>query len=207
MIIPKPKQYEEVGELTVACAISADGELAFCKKAFKRMVKKAYGVSLVDGDEGLSVAYDASLEEEEYKIDGATVYASTLFGAKNGLASVLQLIKKADKEGIVLTETKVQDRPDKDFRAFMAAGSKITDTVREIKYFKAERIGDDIIFTVAADGFLYNMVRIFVGTMLAVAEGKVAPDAVPGIIDSRDRKNAGITVPAHGLYLNRVVFR
>ena len=120
MIVPKPKQYEELGEITLASALCADAELAFCKKAFKRIFKKIYGVTLADGEGGVVVKYDASLEEEEYKIEGATVYASTLFGAKNGLASIFQLIKKADKEGIVLTETKVQDKPDVDFRAFFA---------------------------------------------------------------------------------------
>ena len=94
-----------------------------------------------------------------------------------------------------------------DFRAFMASGSDIADTTRTVRSVSVTRAGDYVYLRIAADGFLYNMVRIFVGTMLAVAEGKVVPDALPGIIDSRDRKNAGITVPAHGLYLNRVVFR
>ncbi len=93
----------------------------------------------------------------------------------------------------------------KDFRAFMAAGSKITDTVREIKYFNAKRDGDLITFTVAADGFLYNMVRIMVGT---VAERASGTEGMPisDIILSRDRSNAGITAPAKGLFLNKVFY-
>lgn len=93
----------------------------------------------------------------------------------------------------------------KDFRAFMAAGSKITDTVREIKYFHARREGDDIIFTVAADGFLYNMVRIMVGTVAERASGTKGMD-ITEIIESRDRSNAGITAPAEGLTLNKVFY-
>lgn len=119
MIVPKPKRYEEKGELAIACVITADAELAFSKKAFKRMAKKIFGVSITDGEGGFAVKYEASLAEEEYRIEGATVYASSLFGAKNGLSSMLQLVKKADKEGIVLTEANVLDKPDKDFRAFM----------------------------------------------------------------------------------------
>ena len=93
----------------------------------------------------------------------------------------------------------------KDFRAFMAAGSKITDTVREIKYFKAEQNGENIVFTVAADGFLYNMVRIMVGTVVELASGgKGKP--ISEIIESRDRANAGITAPAKGLFLNKVFY-
>ena len=92
-----------------------------------------------------------------------------------------------------------------DFSAFMAAGSKITDAVREIKYFNAVREGDRIIFTVAADGFLYNMVRIMVGTVVEAASGgKSMP--IQEIIESRDRANAGITAPAMGLTVNRVFY-
>ncbi len=93
----------------------------------------------------------------------------------------------------------------KDFCAFMAAGSKITETVREVKYFRAEREGDRVIFTVAADGFLYNMVRIMVGTVVSAASGtKTMP--ISEIIESRNRANAGITAPAKGLFLNRVFY-
>ena len=94
-----------------------------------------------------------------------------------------------------------------DFRAFMASGSDIADTTRTVRSVSVTREGSVVRLRIAADGFLYNMVRIFVGTMLSVNEGKLTPDDIPAVIDSRDRKNAGITVPAHGLYLNRVVFR
>ncbi len=94
-----------------------------------------------------------------------------------------------------------------DFRAFMASGSDIADTTRTVRSVSVVRCGSVVRLRIAADGFLYNMVRIFGGTMLAVGEGKISPEDIPAIIDSRDRKNAGITVPAHGLYLNRVVFR
>ncbi len=94
-----------------------------------------------------------------------------------------------------------------DFRAFMASGSDIAETTRTVRSVSVIREGSYVKLRIAADGFLYNMVRIFVGTMLAVNEGKLTPDDIPAVIDSRDRKNAGITVPAQGLYLNRVVFR
>ena len=93
-----------------------------------------------------------------------------------------------------------------DFCSFMAQGSKIVDTVREVKYAKVYREGDFIVFKVAADGFLYNMVRIMTGTLLLVAQGKIIPCDIEKIIDSKDRKNAGSTAPACGLYLNRVEY-
>ena len=92
------------------------------------------------------------------------------------------------------------------FRAFMSQGSKVQSTVRCVKYASIEKVGDEIIFRVAADGFLYNMVRIMVGTLIAVGEGKIDADEIQSIIESGDRKNAGQTAPPEGLYLNEVVY-
>ena len=93
-----------------------------------------------------------------------------------------------------------------DFSAFMAQGSKIVDAHREVKYASVCREGDLIIFKVCADGFLYNMVRIMAGTLLLVAQGKIDPEDIDRIIEKGDRKNAGSTVPACGLYLNKVEY-
>ena len=93
-----------------------------------------------------------------------------------------------------------------DFSAFMASGSSVESTVRTIKYARVEKIGDVITFTVAADGFLYNMVRIMTGTLTDVARGKIDADSIRDVILSRDRRRAGITAPAEGLYLNKVVY-
>ena len=92
----------------------------------------------------------------------------------------------------------------KDFAAFMAEGSDVTDTVREVFYVNVERCGDYIEVRICADGFLYNMVRIIVGTLTEVAYGRIKPDSIPEIISSKNRKNAGMTAPAAGLYLNQV---
>ena len=92
------------------------------------------------------------------------------------------------------------------FSAFMASGSTVESTVREIKYARVEKAGDIVTFTVAADGFLYNMVRILTGTLLSVAREKISPDDIPKIIESKDRSKAGVTAPADGLYLNRVEY-
>ena len=93
-----------------------------------------------------------------------------------------------------------------DFSAFMASGSSVTDTVRNVISARVERRGDMIEFTVCADGFLYNMVRIMTGTLISVAEGRIAPAEIGGIIESRERRRAGNTAPADGLYLNRVEY-
>lgn len=93
-----------------------------------------------------------------------------------------------------------------DFSAFMASGSKIVDTRRNVMHASVKRDGDMVIFKVAADGFLYNMVRIMTGTLLLVGSGKIEPSDIERIIESGDRRRAGATAPACGLYLNRVVY-
>jgi len=93
-----------------------------------------------------------------------------------------------------------------DFAAYMAQGSSVTSTVRTITHASVRREGDVILFTVAADGFLYNMVRILAGTLLAVGQGKLTVADVESITASRDRTRAGTTMPACGLYLNRVIY-
>ena len=93
-----------------------------------------------------------------------------------------------------------------DFSAFMAQGSSVSTTVREVFYAEVEKIGDEIIFRVAADGFLNNMVRIMAGTLISVAEGRIEPDAIGDIIESKSRDRAGMTAAACGLYLNKVVY-
>ena len=69
------------------------------------------------------------------------------------------------------------------------------------------REGDFVRFSVSADGFLYHMVRIMVGTMLWVAQGKLEPGDIPRILAARDRSAAGPTAPAQGLYLKRVFYK
>ena len=93
-----------------------------------------------------------------------------------------------------------------DFAAFMAEGSDVKDTHRTVKYLEIDRDGDVISVRIAADGFLYNMVRIIVGTLCDVAAGRILRDDIPGIIESCDRSRAGVTAPPEGLYLNRVVY-
>ncbi len=94
-----------------------------------------------------------------------------------------------------------------DFTSFMAQGATVAHAVRTVTHASVGRVGNVIEFRVAADGFLYNMVRIMTGTLIAVAEGKITPEQIPAIIEAKDRAKAGMTAPAHGLYLNSVVYQ
>lgn len=94
-----------------------------------------------------------------------------------------------------------------DFTSFCTLDKReLGDMVRTVTKASVERRGDMVVFTVAADGFLYNMVRIMAGTLLRVQEGKLLPGDIPQILEARDRSKAGPTAPACGLYLNKVFY-
>ncbi len=93
-----------------------------------------------------------------------------------------------------------------DFSAFCAAGATVKTTERTVFSASVEKQGENIIFRVEGDGFLYNMVRIMVGTLIYISEGKIEKNTIPDIIASKDRLRAGKTAPPEGLYLNKVYF-
>jgi tRNA pseudouridine38-40 synthase len=93
-----------------------------------------------------------------------------------------------------------------DFKAFMASGSVVKDTVRTIYNLTVEEIDHEIIMEVSGNGFLYNMVRIIAGTILYVGNKKIDVKQIPHIIKNGDRREAGITAPPQGLYLVEVYY-
>ena len=93
-----------------------------------------------------------------------------------------------------------------DFTSFCGADGLKEDNCRTVTATSVTKSDDMISVRISADGFLYNMVRIIVGTLIDVNEGRKAPDSIPVIIDGRDRSLAGATAPSHGLYLNRVFY-
>jgi len=94
-----------------------------------------------------------------------------------------------------------------DFRAVRSVGTETRTTVRTVHYFKVEREGDLIRLRVCADGFLYNMARAMVGTLLYVAEGKIEPEEIPLLLENGDRRKTGPTVPPQGLALSRLWYK
>ena len=94
-----------------------------------------------------------------------------------------------------------------DFTSFCTLDKRNPENmVRTVKAFSVERNGGLVEMRVTADGFLYNMVRIMVGTLLRVAMGRIETQEIPDIISAKDRAKAGPTAVAHGLYLNRVFY-
>ena len=93
-----------------------------------------------------------------------------------------------------------------DFSAFCSVGSSVQDKTREIYDCKVTRNNDIVEIRVSGNGFLYNMVRIIVGTLLDIQKGKIEKGSISQIIESCDREKAGVTAEAHGLYLNKVFY-
>ncbi len=95
---------------------------------------------------------------------------------------------------------------ERDFTAFMASGSKVKTTVRNLKRAEIQKDGSLITITVTANGFLYNMVRIITGTLVYVGNGKLEPMDVKRILEEKDRRLGGVTAPPEGLMLEEVVY-
>lgn len=93
-----------------------------------------------------------------------------------------------------------------DFKAFMSSKTSVKSTVRTINSISLDKEKDLIYFTVNGNGFLYNMVRIIVGTLVEVGLGRISWQSIPDIIKSKDRKEAGHTAPAKGLCLEKVYY-
>lgn len=108
-----------------------------------------------------------------------------------------------------LDETVMQQAADcfvgtHDFAAVRSVGTDVRSTVRTVYWFDVERQGRILSCRVCANGFLYNMVRAMVGTVLYAAEGKLTPDGISGILERGSRTEAGPTVPPGGLYMTKL---
>lgn len=93
-----------------------------------------------------------------------------------------------------------------DFSAFKSSGSSVKTTIRTIFELYIEENNDIIKVYVTGDGFLYNMVRIIVGTLIMVGSNEIKPNEIENIIAEKDREKAGICVPATGLVLEKVYY-
>lgn len=93
-----------------------------------------------------------------------------------------------------------------DFRGFAAASTRVKSTVRTVSLSQLQEQGCHLTYQIEGNGFLYHMVRNIMGTLLEIGVGKRDPDDIRRILDSRDRRLAGPTAPARGLYLMHVSY-
>ncbi|MGY0373493.1 tRNA pseudouridine(38-40) synthase TruA [Clostridium sp. JNZ J1-5] len=92
------------------------------------------------------------------------------------------------------------------FDSFRKSGSSVKSTERTIYSIDIKKEGEYITIKVTGDGFLYNMVRIMVGTLIEVGIGKIPPTDISNIIIAKDRARAGKSVPPQGLCLHKVFY-
>lgn len=123
---------------------------------------------------------------------GSAIYRDLEYNIKMPLN--LENMKKASKyfEG------------EHDFSAFKASGTSSKSSVRTIYSADVKKENERIIIELTGNGFLYNMVRIISGTLVEVGLGKIRPEEIKDIIDSKNRQMAGKTLPPYGLYLVEV---
>jgi len=95
-----------------------------------------------------------------------------------------------------------------DFTSFCSARTEVVDRVRTIKRLDLIEEGqDELHMVIEGDGFLYNMVRIIAGNLWEVGIGRREPSEMAAMLKAQDRKKAGKTAPAHGLYLENVFYK
>ena len=170
-------------------------------KAFSRFLPPDISVlAAAFADDGFHPRYDAVKKQYVYRL---------YTGARDPFLEdrALWLPKPlTDDEFALAGECAAKFVGTHDFRAFMAAGSPKDDTTRTVYDSRFERDERELTFTVSADGFLYNMVRIMVGTILDCASGKVTLCDIDEAFASGKRSLLGRTAPACGLYLDRVEY-
>lgn len=93
-----------------------------------------------------------------------------------------------------------------DFKGFKASGTSSKSSVRKIYKTQIKQENEKIIIELTGNGFLYNMVRIIAGTLVDVGLGKIKPEEIEEIINSKDRTRAGKTLPPYALYLLEVKY-
>ncbi|MDP4161673.1 MAG: tRNA pseudouridine(38-40) synthase TruA [Bacillota bacterium] len=93
-----------------------------------------------------------------------------------------------------------------DFTSFCSAKTEVVDKIRTIEEIDFSFEGNLLILKFVGNGFLYNMVRILTGTLLEVGTGARTPEEMAFILEKKDRRYAGKTAPAHGLYLWKVMY-
>ena len=147
-------------------------------------------------DENAHARFDATQRTYEYKINSSkNVFLDELSWYYNKELNVNAMNESAE---LLLKFI--------DFQCFSKVHTDVNTFNCNISqaFWKTEN--DQLIFTISADRFLRNMVRSIVGTLVYVGLGKISKADFQAIIESKDRKKAGFSVPAHGLYLTKIKY-
>ena len=141
-----------------------------------------------------------SAKEKQYRYFVQTGAHADVFARKYALHAYMPL----DFE--VMNEAAARVVGTHDFSAFMSTGREVESAVRTISLSRWEKQGKFLVYSVHGNGFLYNMVRILVGTMVGMGSGRIPAESMEKALSSLSRKDAGPTAPPHGLVLWRVKY-
>ena len=141
-----------------------------------------------------------SAKEKQYRYFVQTGPHADVFARKYSLHAYMPLdVDRMNQAAALVVGTH-------DFSAFMSTGREVESAVRTVSLSRWEKQGKFLIYTVQGNGFLYNMVRILVGTMVGMGSGRIPADSMEKALSSLSRKDAGPTAPPHGLVLWRVKY-
>lgn len=154
--------------------------------------------SVEEADDSFHARFDVQVKEYRYCIDNSPV--ADVF--RHRYADHIRF--PLDVEAMQLAARYLEG--EHDFTSFCSAKTFVEDKVRTVYQLKVEREGDEVWVICQGNGFLYNMVRIIVGTLVEVGQGKRAPAELANILAACDRERAGKTAPAKGLTMWEVVY-
>ena len=141
-----------------------------------------------------------SAKEKQYRYFVQTGPHADVFARKYSLHAYMPLdVDRMNQAAALVVGTH-------DFSAFMSTGREVESAVRTVSLSRWEKQGKFLVYTVQGNGFLYNMVRILVGTMVGMGSGRIPADSMEKALSSLSRKDAGPTAPPHGLVLWRVKY-
>ena len=165
--------------------------------AINSKLKKSIRIKYAEEvEERFHSRYNCKSKKYRYIINnsqtGSAIYRALEYNVTNNID--IEKMKQASKylEG------------EHDFTSFKASGTSGKNSVRTIYKINIEKKDERIYMEYEGNGFLYNMVRIISGTLIDVGIGKIKPEDVKRILEAKDRKLAGKTLPPHGLYLVEV---
>lgn len=151
---------------------------------------------IIEVDENAHARFDAKQRTYEYKINTAkNVFQQELSWY---YAKELDVVSMNESAKLLLEFT--------DFQCFSKVHTDVNTFNCAITEAFWKKENDELIFTISADRFLRNMVRAIVGTLVNVGLGKISQADFTTIIESKDRRKAGFSVPAHGLYLTQIKY-
>lgn len=168
------------------------------KYLYKYLPESIVIKSISEEDDRFHSRYNAKSKVYLYKIDNSKYHNpfSRKFSCHIEKTLNVELMKEAS-EYLIGTH---------DFSSFASSKSKKKTHSRTIEFIDIKKEDSNISIYIKGDGFLYNMVRIIAGTLIEVGLGKIKPSDIKGILESKDRTNAGETAPAKGLFLYKVLY-